>query len=88
MSRNKVKRLPARGVYDRAAVHAILDEAFLCHIGFNDKHGKPLVLPNAFARVGELLYIHGSVSSTMLKTVKVGELSPDDCLHASKFTDT
>ena len=69
--RTKVRRLKARAVYDREAVHAILDEAFIAHVGFV-RDGVPLVLPIAYVRVGETLYLHGSITNGMLKTMKVG----------------
>jgi nitroimidazol reductase NimA-like FMN-containing flavoprotein (pyridoxamine 5'-phosphate oxidase superfamily) len=60
-----VRRLSARGSYDRALVHAILDEALVCHVGFV-LDGQPFVIPTAFARVGEDLYVHGAVKNRML----------------------
>lgn len=48
-----------RASYDRAPVHAILDEAYVCHLGFV-RDGAPVVLPTLFARLGEVLYLHGS----------------------------
>jgi nitroimidazol reductase NimA-like FMN-containing flavoprotein (pyridoxamine 5'-phosphate oxidase superfamily) len=50
--RTQVKRLPKRGVYDHAQVHAILDEGFLCHVGFV-VDGQPYVIPTGYARSGE-----------------------------------
>jgi nitroimidazol reductase NimA-like FMN-containing flavoprotein (pyridoxamine 5'-phosphate oxidase superfamily) len=69
--RTQVKRLPKRGVYDRAAIHKILDEAFLCHVGFV-VDGQPYVIPTGYARVGDTLYIHGSAASRMLRTLSGG----------------
>ena len=69
-----MKRLPARGTYDRATVHSILNEAFICHVGFMAEDGHPVVIPTAFARVGERLYLHGSIASRMLKILKVGAI--------------
>jgi nitroimidazol reductase NimA-like FMN-containing flavoprotein (pyridoxamine 5'-phosphate oxidase superfamily) len=56
-----------RAAYDRALVHAILDEAYVCHLGFV-RDGSPVVLPTLFGRVGERLYIHGSTGSRPLQT--------------------
>jgi nitroimidazol reductase NimA-like FMN-containing flavoprotein (pyridoxamine 5'-phosphate oxidase superfamily) len=67
-----VRRLPERGRYDRETIHAILDEALVCHVGFVDA-GQPFVIPSAFARVGERIVIHGSAASRMLKTLAAGE---------------
>ncbi len=69
--RTQVKRLPKRGVYDRAAIHKILDEGFLCHVGFV-VDGQPFVIPTGYARDGETLYIHGSAASRMLRTLSGG----------------
>jgi nitroimidazol reductase NimA-like FMN-containing flavoprotein (pyridoxamine 5'-phosphate oxidase superfamily) len=62
--RTRLRRLPERGHYNRATVHAILDEGFLCHVGFV-VDGQPYALPTAYARVGETLYLHGSTGSRL-----------------------
>ncbi|MFD3329708.1 pyridoxamine 5'-phosphate oxidase family protein [Streptomyces sp. NPDC058701] len=54
-----------RAHYDRETVHSILDQAYVCHLGFV-RDGAPVVLPTLFARVGESLYIHGSTGSRPL----------------------
>ena len=69
-ARSKVKRSATRGKYDKEAVHAILDEAFLCHVAYVDD-GMPIVIPTAYARVGEKIYLHGHISNRLLKSVKV-----------------
>ncbi len=69
--RTQVKRLPKRGVYDQAQVHAILDEAFICHVGFV-VDGQPYVMPTGYARSGDQLYIHGSAASRMLRALGEG----------------
>lgn len=69
--RTKVKRLPDRGRYDRETIYAILDEAFICHVGFA-VDGQPYVIPTGFARIGDDLYIHGSAASRMLRNVAQG----------------
>lgn len=63
-ARTKLRRLPERGTYDRETVHAILDEGFLCHVGF-EVDGRPYVIPTGYARVGETLYLHGSSGSRL-----------------------
>lgn len=68
----RLRRLPKRGSYDRATVHAIIDEAMIAHVGFSGPDGQPVVLPTAVARVGETLIIHGSVISRMMKTLAGG----------------
>ena len=69
--RTTLKRLPARGHYDRDLVHKILDEGFICHVGFV-ADGKPVVIPTGYGRIDDKLYIHGSQASRMLRTLKTG----------------
>jgi nitroimidazol reductase NimA-like FMN-containing flavoprotein (pyridoxamine 5'-phosphate oxidase superfamily) len=64
-----VRRFPKRGVYDLATVGAILDEGLVCHVGFV-LDGQPFVIPTAFARKRDVVYIHGSAASRMLRTVR------------------
>ena len=66
-----LKRLPKRAEYDRAAVNRILDEGFVCHVGFVVE-GQPFVIPTGYARAGDRLYIHGSQASRMLRTLRDG----------------
>ena len=70
-TRTQVKRLPKRGAYDRETVRKILDEAFVCHVGFV-VDGQPYVIPTNFGRSGETLYLHGSAASRMLRTLSEG----------------
>lgn len=69
--RTQVKRLKKRAVYDRDAVHAILDEGLFCHLGFV-AHGQPFVIPTLYVRDGERLYFHGSGASRMLRSLAEG----------------
>jgi len=69
--RTTVKRLPKRGLYDRDAVYAILDEGLVCHVGFAVE-GQPYVIPTAYVRIADTLYIHGSAASRMLKSLSGG----------------
>ncbi len=69
--RTTLKRLPKRGEYDRERVYAILDEAFICHVGFVVE-GRPVVIPTGYGRLNEVLYIHGSAASRMLRTLSEG----------------
>jgi len=62
--RTQARRLPERAAYDRATVHAILDEGFICHVGFA-VDGQPYVVPTGYARVGETVYLHGSTGSRL-----------------------
>jgi uncharacterized protein len=70
-ARTQVKRLPKRGAYDRETVFKILDEAFVCHVGFV-VDGQPYVIPTNYGRAGETLYLHGSAASRMLRTLSEG----------------
>ncbi len=69
--RTTVRRLPQRGVYDKAQVYAILDEGFICHAGFAID-GQPYVIPTNYGRAGDTLYLHGSPASRMLRTLSGG----------------
>jgi nitroimidazol reductase NimA-like FMN-containing flavoprotein (pyridoxamine 5'-phosphate oxidase superfamily) len=69
--RTKLKRLPKRGHFDRETVYGILDEGFICHVGFAPL-GQPFVIPTGYARVDDKLYIHGSQASRMLRTLSGG----------------
>ncbi len=69
--RTQVKRLPKRGVYDKAAIDSILDEGFICHAGFA-VDGQPFVIPTGYARVGDQIHIHGSAASRMLRALDRG----------------
>ena len=69
--RTKVKRAPARAVYDRAAIDAILDEALVAHLGFVHD-GQPYVIPTLQARVGDTVYIHGSSASRAIRSLGAG----------------
>lgn len=69
--RTRVVREPHRGFYDRETIYKILDEGFVCHVGFaND--GQPFVIPTLFARVGDAIYFHGSAASRMLRGAASG----------------
>jgi nitroimidazol reductase NimA-like FMN-containing flavoprotein (pyridoxamine 5'-phosphate oxidase superfamily) len=69
--RTTVRRLPKRGLYDRETIHAIIDEALICHVGFVVE-GAPVVIPTIHTRVGETLYFHGSAASRMLRSLRGG----------------
>ena len=64
--RTRPARSRERMSYDRAAVHAVLDEATVCHVGFVIDT-EPVVLPQLHARVGERLYLHGSTGATAMR---------------------
>jgi uncharacterized protein len=70
-ARTRVVREAHRGVYDRETAYRILDEGFLCHIGFV-ADGQPFVIPTSYGRSGDNLYVHGSAASRMLRQMKEG----------------
>jgi uncharacterized protein len=70
-TRTKIRRAPARAVYDRDAIDAILDEALIAHLGFVDD-GQPYVIPTLQARIGDTVYIHGSSASRAIRTLGAG----------------
>jgi len=69
--RTTLKRAHERGSYDRATVHAILDEALICHVAFLHE-GAPAVIPTAHWRDGDVLYIHGSSASRAIRALESG----------------
>jgi len=70
-ARTRVVREPHRGVYDRKTAYQILDEGFICHVGFV-VDGQPFVIPTGYGRSGDNLYIHGSAASRMLRRIDEG----------------
>jgi hypothetical protein len=68
-ARTRVVREPHRAVYDRETVYRILDEGFLCHVGFA-VDGQPYVIPTAYGRQDASVYIHGSAASRMLRQLQ------------------
>jgi len=69
--RTRVRRAPKRGAYDRGLIDAILDEALVCHVGFVHDD-QPYVIPMLHARVGDVVYVHGSTASRMVRTLAGG----------------
>jgi nitroimidazol reductase NimA-like FMN-containing flavoprotein (pyridoxamine 5'-phosphate oxidase superfamily) len=69
--RTRITREPQRAVYDREAIYKILDEGFVCHVGFTAE-GQTFVIPTMYARVGDAIYFHGSAASRMLRGVGGG----------------
>src|ERR1700746_2240453 len=64
--RTRIVREPEGAVYDRDAIYKILDEGFVCHVGFT-ADGQTYVIPTMYARVGDAIYFHGSAASRMLR---------------------
>ncbi len=69
--RTTVKRLPARGNYDRDTINAILDEGFVCHLGFAHE-GRPWAMPMVYARVDDSVFVHGAAGNFTLSTLASG----------------
>jgi nitroimidazol reductase NimA-like FMN-containing flavoprotein (pyridoxamine 5'-phosphate oxidase superfamily) len=72
-NKTTLKRLPKRASYERRNIYGILDEAFVCHVGFIDS-SCPVVIPMAYGRQGNNLYIHGSAASRMLRTASKAQV--------------
>lgn len=70
-SRTTLRRLPQRAVGQRAALHALLDEVLVVHVGFVDQ-GQPFVIPTLLARRGEQVYLHGSSRSRLIEVLAGG----------------
>jgi nitroimidazol reductase NimA-like FMN-containing flavoprotein (pyridoxamine 5'-phosphate oxidase superfamily) len=66
--RTTLRRERERGNHERDVINTILDEALVAHVGFL-ADGRPVVLPMAFARVGEQLYLHGAAANHMLRSI-------------------
>ena len=69
--RTRVVRESHRGAYDRETIDKLLDEGYVCHVGFA-VDGQPFVIPTLFARIGDAIYFHGSAASRMLRNVSDG----------------
>ncbi|MBW4595927.1 MAG: pyridoxamine 5'-phosphate oxidase family protein [Brasilonema angustatum HA4187-MV1] len=69
--RTSIKRIPQRGHYEHQLIYQILDEGLICHVGFVVDN-QPFVVPTAYGRVEDKLYIHGSPASRMLRSLLTG----------------
>ncbi|PYS79179.1 MAG: pyridoxamine 5'-phosphate oxidase family protein [Acidobacteria bacterium] len=69
--RTTLRRLPQRGTYEREVVNRILDEGLVCHVGFVHE-GLPVVIPTAYARADDRLYLHGAKASRMMSVLRGG----------------
>lgn len=69
--RNKVRRVPARGAYDRETVYSLVDAAKMCHVGFV-ADGQPFVIPTIHARMGDALVFHGATKSRLIGHIRSG----------------
>jgi len=71
-ARSRVRRLAERAAYDPATVEGILDAGVVAHVGIAG-HGAPVVIPMAYARVRDTVYVHGSTASRIMRTLKTGD---------------
>jgi uncharacterized protein len=69
--RTKIRRKPERGTYDRELIYSILDEAFVCQVGFIVER-LPYVVPTNYVRVSDKLFLHGSTASRLMRTLGSG----------------
>jgi nitroimidazol reductase NimA-like FMN-containing flavoprotein (pyridoxamine 5'-phosphate oxidase superfamily) len=69
--RVRVRRLAERGHYERSTINSILDEGLVCHVGFAGS-GSPVVIPMAYARIGDGVYLHGAVGNAALRALATG----------------
>ena len=69
--RTELRQLPERGTHEGEAIRAILDEALVCHVAFV-VDGQPYVIPTIHARLGDSVYLHGSPTSRMIRTLAAG----------------
>ncbi|MEO0470113.1 MAG: pyridoxamine 5'-phosphate oxidase family protein [Bacteroidota bacterium] len=69
--RSALRRRTDRGIYDRETINNILDAAYLCHLGFQHQ-GQPFIIPTAYGRVDNQLYLHGAVKSRTMMALTEG----------------
>ena len=69
--RTTLRRKRDRGTFDRDLAYSVLDEALVCHAGFVAEHG-PVVLPMTYARIGDVLYLHGAAGNALLRNLAQG----------------
>ena len=70
--RTKVRRLPERAAYERERIEAVLDEGFVCHLGFAGRDGRQVVIPTTYGRDGDTVYVHGSPAAGMVRSLRGG----------------
>ena len=82
--RTRVRRLPQRAAYDRETIYAILDTAFVCHVGLV-LDGRPVVIPTAYARVDDAVILHGSTKSGLVLALGAGAEACITVTHVDGF---
>ena len=78
--KTRVKRVPKRGIYDKATIYRILDDNMICHVGFVFNN-YPVVIPTIYGRDEDQVYLHGAMSSRMMTSLEKGI---DICLNVTK----
>lgn len=68
---NRVRRVPARGVYDQETIYPIVDAALICHVGLVEE-GQPIVIPTLHARRGDEILLHGATTSRLMRYAASG----------------
>lgn len=66
--RSKVVRSPNRGHYDKDSLNKVLDDGYICHVAYDFK-GSPIIIPTAYAREGDVVYVHGAIKNRMLNSM-------------------
>jgi nitroimidazol reductase NimA-like FMN-containing flavoprotein (pyridoxamine 5'-phosphate oxidase superfamily) len=69
--KTKLSRYPKRGDYSEATIHGILDEGIFCHVSYVE-HGSPMTIPTGYGRIGNKIYLHGSVGSHFMRALSDG----------------
>ena len=69
---NRVRRLPARGAYDKATIYPIVDQALICYVGLVEEGGQPVIIPTLHARRDDEILLHGATTSRLLKYAATG----------------
>lgn len=72
--RTTLHRYAHRAAYDRETIDAILDEGFVCHVGLQTDRGYPVVIPLAYGRRGDIVYLHGSAASRLFRNARAAEV--------------
>jgi nitroimidazol reductase NimA-like FMN-containing flavoprotein (pyridoxamine 5'-phosphate oxidase superfamily) len=70
--RSTVRRLAELAAYDPETIASVLDAGLVAHVGIHYQ-GAPVVIPMAYARVGDTMYVHGSTASRMMRALKTGD---------------
>jgi nitroimidazol reductase NimA-like FMN-containing flavoprotein (pyridoxamine 5'-phosphate oxidase superfamily) len=72
--RTTLHRYAHRAAYDRETIDAILDEGFVCHVGLCTDKGFPVVIPLAYGRDGDIVYLHGSAASRLFRGARAEQV--------------